>query len=69
MCIRDRGELRSTLPALFLDETAFIDWALKNVKDRPPNYQRIVRVNAGDEPVTSDAAEMELGPNRCAVAS
>jgi len=66
---RTLGELCSTLPALFLDETAFIDWALKNVKDRPPNYQRIVRVNAGDEPVTSDAAEMELGPNRCAVAS
>jgi hypothetical protein len=63
------GELRATLPALFLDETAFIDWALKNVKDRPPNYQRIVRINAGSEDVTDEAAEMELGPNRCAVAS
>ena len=66
---RTLGELRATLPALFLDETAFIDWALKNVKDRPPNYQRIVRINAGSEDVTDEAAEMELGPNRCAVAS
>ncbi len=66
---RTLGELRTTLPALFLDETAFIDWAIKNVKDRPPNYQRIVRINAGDEALSSDAAEMELGPNRCAVAS
>jgi glyoxylase-like metal-dependent hydrolase (beta-lactamase superfamily II) len=66
---RTLGELRATLPALFLDETAFVAWALENVKDRPPNYQMIVRVNAGIEPVTSDAAEMELGPNRCAVAS
>ncbi len=63
------GELRGTLPALLLSETEFVAWAVANVKDRPPNYQRIVRVNAGLEEVSAEAAEMELGPNRCAIAS
>ena len=43
-------------------------WAIANVKDRPPNYQRIVRINAGAEELSDDAAEIELGPNRCAIA-
>jgi glyoxylase-like metal-dependent hydrolase (beta-lactamase superfamily II)/rhodanese-related sulfurtransferase len=62
------GELRANLPALALSETEFIAWAVKNVKDRPPNYQRIVRINAGLDLVDADAQEMELGPNRCAIA-
>ena len=37
----------TSLPALVLDETDFVAWAVANVKDRPPNYQRIVRINAG----------------------
>lgn len=65
---RPLGELRRELPALALDESSFVAWAVANVKDRPPNYQRIVRVNAGDEPVTAEATELELGPNRCAIA-
>ncbi|MGD0053942.1 MAG: MBL fold metallo-hydrolase [Acidimicrobiales bacterium] len=65
---RPLGDLRSTLPALALQEGEFVAWAIKNVKDRPPNYQRIVRINAGQEPATQDAAEIELGPNRCAIA-
>ena len=65
---RPLGELRNTLPALMLDEAAFVRWAVANVKDRPPNYQRIVRINAGREALAEDAAEMELGPNRCAIA-
>ena len=63
------GELRQTLPALTLSETDFIAWAVANVKDRPPNYQQIVLMNAGDQPVTAEASEMELGPNRCAIAA
>lgn len=65
---RPLGELRDTLPALTLSEHDFVDWAMANVKDRPPNYQRIVRINAGREALAPDAAEMELGPNRCAIA-
>ena len=63
------GALRNTLPALMLSETDFVAWAVANVKDRPPNYQHIVLINAGREKLTDDAAEMELGPNRCAIAS
>jgi glyoxylase-like metal-dependent hydrolase (beta-lactamase superfamily II) len=63
------GELRATLPALALSEADFVAWAIAHVKDRPPNYQKIVLVNAGHEPLSADAAEMELGPNRCAIAS
>ena len=65
---RPLGELRRELPALVLSEGDFVAWAIANVKDRPPNYQRIVRINAGAEELSDDAAEIELGPNRCAIA-
>jgi glyoxylase-like metal-dependent hydrolase (beta-lactamase superfamily II) len=65
---RPLGELRHQLPALVLSEKDFVAWAIANVKDRPPNYQRIVRINAGSELLSADSAEIELGPNRCAVA-
>ena len=65
---RPLGELRGVLAALVMEEGEFVAWAVANVKDRPPNYQRIVRINAGSEPLARDAAEMELGPNRCAIA-
>ncbi len=62
------GILRTTLPALALNEADFVAWAIANVKDRPPNYKHIVRINAGTEQRDSEAAALELGPNRCAVA-
>lgn len=62
------GDLRTTLPALVLNESEFVAWAIAHVTDRPPNYQRIVQINAGRDAVTDAAAEMELGPNRCAIA-
>ena len=65
---RPLGDLRTSLPALVLSESDFVAWAVANVKDRPPNYQRIVRINAGNEAMADDAAEVELGPNRCAIA-
>jgi glyoxylase-like metal-dependent hydrolase (beta-lactamase superfamily II)/rhodanese-related sulfurtransferase len=65
---RQLGSLRNTLEVLKLSEDAFVAWAVANVKDRPPNYQRIVRINSGEEVVSAEAAEIELGPNRCAVA-
>ncbi len=65
---RQLGSLRSALPALALDEKAFVDWAVANVKDRPGNYQQIVRINAGQDAIEGDALELEAGPNRCAIA-
>jgi glyoxylase-like metal-dependent hydrolase (beta-lactamase superfamily II)/rhodanese-related sulfurtransferase len=65
---RQLGSLRNTLEVLKLSEDAFVAWAIANVKDRPPNYQRIVRINSGEESVNAEAAEIELGPNRCAIA-
>jgi glyoxylase-like metal-dependent hydrolase (beta-lactamase superfamily II)/rhodanese-related sulfurtransferase len=65
---RKLGSLRNALPALALDEKAFVDWAVANVKDRPGNYQQIVRINVGQDSVDGDASELEAGPNRCAIA-
>jgi glyoxylase-like metal-dependent hydrolase (beta-lactamase superfamily II) len=65
---RPLGSLRHALPALELDENAFVDWAVANVKDRPGNYQQIVQINAGAAVLSGEAGELELGPNRCAIA-
>jgi glyoxylase-like metal-dependent hydrolase (beta-lactamase superfamily II) len=65
---RHLGELRQTLPALALSEAAFVAWAIANVKDRPPNFQQIVLINAGRQSLSSEGATLELGPNRCAIA-
>ncbi len=65
---RPLGELRSSLPALVLSENEFVAWAVANVKDRPPNYQHIVLINSGREALGGNVADLELGPNRCAVA-
>jgi glyoxylase-like metal-dependent hydrolase (beta-lactamase superfamily II) len=62
------GELRRTLAAFALSEQEFVAWAVANVKDRPPNYEKIVSINEGRSAVSDDVAEIELGPNRCAIA-
>jgi glyoxylase-like metal-dependent hydrolase (beta-lactamase superfamily II) len=62
------GVLRSTLPALALNEADFVAWAVANVKDRPPNYKHIVAINNGTEQRDDQTPALELGPNRCAVA-
>ena len=65
---RPLGELRSRCRHWRSSESEFVAWALANVKDRPPNYQHIVSINAGRETVDDESAQLELGPNRCAVA-
>lgn len=65
---RPLGALRNTLPALALAETDFVAWAIANVKDRPGNYRRIAGINSGREVLDSESADLEVGPNRCAVA-
>ena len=64
------GELRRTLPALAFEEEAFVTWAVSRVVDRPPNYKEIVRYNSGNPRLGFDELrQLELGPNRCAIAS
>jgi glyoxylase-like metal-dependent hydrolase (beta-lactamase superfamily II)/rhodanese-related sulfurtransferase len=65
---RRLGALRRTLPALKLSEAEFVAWAVANVKDRPANYRQIVLINAGREALGRDDSQLELGPNRCAIA-
>ncbi len=65
---RPLGDLRNTLPALALNEVDFVQWAVANVSDRPGNYRQIVRINAGQDELGGDAANLETGPNRCAIA-
>jgi glyoxylase-like metal-dependent hydrolase (beta-lactamase superfamily II) len=65
---RQLGELRGSLAPLALSEDEFVRWAIANVKDRPGNYRQIVGINAGQAELESNAAELELGPNRCAIA-
>ncbi|MCX6508762.1 MAG: MBL fold metallo-hydrolase [Actinobacteria bacterium] len=63
------GDLRPVLPALAYSEEDFVNWALTHVKDRPPNYIEIVKFNAGMSTLSAEEiSEMELGPNRCAIA-
>jgi glyoxylase-like metal-dependent hydrolase (beta-lactamase superfamily II) len=65
---RDLGSLRHSLAALALNEDDFVQWAIANVKDRPGNYQQIVRINAGQAILDAENVDLELGPNRCAIA-
>jgi glyoxylase-like metal-dependent hydrolase (beta-lactamase superfamily II)/rhodanese-related sulfurtransferase len=67
---RPLGELRASLPALALSEADFVSWAVAHVTDRPPNYREIVRFNAGTSDLgVGELADLELGPNNCAIAS
>ena len=61
------GSLRRSLGVLGLSEGAFVEWALQNVKDRPENYQAIVRINTGNDVGSASSLELENGPNRCAI--
>lgn len=62
------GHLRSSLPALSLDEDGFVAWATDHVTERPPNYVEIIRANMGrSETKARDLAYLEAGPNRCSV--
>ncbi|MGH3732181.1 MAG: MBL fold metallo-hydrolase [Acidimicrobiales bacterium] len=65
---RRLGELRDELAPLTFDEDEFVRWAVANVKDRPGNYRQIVGINAGRADLDASASELELGPNRCAIA-
>lgn len=62
------AELRGTLPALSLDQEAFVAWAAARVTERPPHYRDIIGANMGHAPAEPGVLEsLEAGPNRCAV--
>ena len=64
------GTLRATQPALAQEEAPFVAWATEAATLRPPSYQQIVALNMADsEPSPEEAAELEIGPNRCAVST
>ncbi len=64
------GHLRATQPALAQEEAPFVAWATEAATLRPPSYQQIVALNLSEsEPSAQEAAELEIGPNRCAVAT
>ncbi len=59
---------RTELPLLQLDEDDFADRLASRSPEKPPNYDRMMAINTGQEPLEGDeeATELELGPNRCA---
>ncbi|QLG62293.1 MBL fold metallo-hydrolase [Halorarum salinum] len=44
----------------------FIETIVEGLSDEPANYNRIKAINWGKEPLTDEAADLELGPNNCA---
>ena len=61
------GELVASMPALSMDEDAFVDLVLSDMPPRPANYEEIIGANLGTTRVGDDEAfRLELGPNNCA---
>jgi glyoxylase-like metal-dependent hydrolase (beta-lactamase superfamily II) len=48
------------------DERAFVDTVVESLSEEPANYNRIKRINWGEERAGDDAEALELGPNNCA---
>jgi len=60
--------LRDRLDLLGLDREAFVERVLADMPPRPANYERIIAANLGREDLgATEAFELELGPNNCAV--
>lgn len=61
-------ELRTGVPILQANKEEFIDRIASGETEEPPNYERMLAINTGQSDPTdeSEAAELELGPNRCA---
>ncbi|MFT4932886.1 MAG: hypothetical protein ACI91T_002787 [Natronomonas sp.] len=61
------GDLEESLSVLQLDRDEFVERAVENAPDKPPNYGTIIARNTGRSRSTEeDATELELGPNNCA---
>lgn len=60
-------EVRKASELLALDEEQFVPAIVEGIGEKPPSFAMIIEVNEGRRPVPSDPAELEVGPNRCAV--
>ncbi|MEA1932177.1 MAG: rhodanese-like domain-containing protein [Euryarchaeota archaeon] len=62
------GLLRTGLELLSADRETFVDALTERLPEKPPNYERVIGINRGQESVENEveAIELELGPNRCA---
>lgn len=48
------------------DREEFVETIVEGLSDEPANYNQIKTINWGKEPLTDEAADLELGPNNCA---
>ncbi|GAA0240564.1 rhodanese-like domain-containing protein [Haladaptatus pallidirubidus] len=62
------GDVRTQLDLVGLDEEAFVERMVKNVPEKPDNYETIIGINRGKETIESsrDATKLETGANNCA---
>ncbi|WP_255171064.1 MBL fold metallo-hydrolase [Natrononativus amylolyticus] len=61
------GDLESENDLFGMDDReAFVQAIVDGLSDEPANYNQIKAINWGKEPLTDDAADLELGPNNCA---
>lgn len=65
------GEARTDLPILQADVDEFVERITGAELTQPPNYERVLAINAGREALddAQAATALELGPNRCAAAA
>ena len=62
------GEIRQRLGVFEEPKDAFLDRVVEDLPPRPTNYETIIEINLGRETADdSEAFELELGPNNCAV--
>ena len=63
--------LRTEVPILQASKSDFVERLSTDPPRKPPNYDRVIRINTGREMPADeeDAANLELGPNRCAAAA
>lgn len=67
--IADRlGAILDRLPVIRLNEAEFVREVLAQLPEQPPNFRAIQAINrSGVAPEPAQVAELEAGPNRCAV--
>lgn len=65
------GSLRTDAPLLQLDRSTFVERLQSKLPEKPPNYERMIAINAGNDTPENqeEAIELELGPNRCAIST
>jgi glyoxylase-like metal-dependent hydrolase (beta-lactamase superfamily II)/rhodanese-related sulfurtransferase len=62
------SDVRTQLNLVDLDEEAFVKRMVKNVPEKPDNYETIIGINQGKETIESnrETTKLETGANNCA---